>query len=747
MKELQQILKLLDPHAGVIDAESFNELRAQGEEFRKNLASVRHEGRNLRIAVIGQMKAGKSSFLNAALFDKDVLPKAETPMTATLTSIVHGSSLRADVMFYSREDWRGIEQGALAYEDAYRREEERLRQEADLGPFGAAAAGPSAAAPSRGEIERAIDPSLRACAELVAKAHEHGLDPADYLGKTKVIEGVDDPVQLAAALHDYVGSAGRFTAITKMSTLQLNDPRLEGLEIVDTPGFNDPVVSRGAMTRAHLARCDVIFFLSKVDQFLSAADMKVFREQLPEAGLGDKAVFLVGTQRDIALRQDAGIVRKAALMAERYPAERRENAALNAMLQLLDRKLGGFAEEAFAGQAQGAGNDERTRRLLEELRRRPPHFISAWASLVAGRHARLPSDDAIQLERLERCIGMPAGPDRLRYLSNIPPLLAEILAQGERKRELLAGKEQALEASLQAATRRRLEQIRSGLAQERAQIAQGSIAQLERQEREAVTRLEKGRLKLEDVFDEQAVAASRQFALLKGEIKKLSRGFTQLETVKGSKRESYKVDVSFFGGFFGPTWETRHRDVATVHAEVQDAVEKIDRFAHECVDRFQGRIGDCIDLDSLRKKLGSAAMDLFDTGSADFDGELMLNGINKSLRRLTIPSVDFSGTDFTAQITAKFGTGRVDDGGIEELRQAHRAAIEGVVAEIGALVDRKVEEIETSLARSAKSFVTDMSRDIAAGLRKLQEQRAGREEALAQIDAAAKAVSRCLEAA
>ena len=44
------------------------------------------EGRNLRVGIIGRVKAGKSSLLNALMFaGNDVLPKAATPMTASLT--------------------------------------------------------------------------------------------------------------------------------------------------------------------------------------------------------------------------------------------------------------------------------------------------------------------------------------------------------------------------------------------------------------------------------------------------------------------------------------------------------------------------------------------------------------------------------------------------------------------------------------------------------------------------------------
>lgn len=62
-----------------------------------------------------------------------------------------------------------------------------------------------------------------------------GLDVHDYLGKTEVLDVAGGAENLAYALQEYVGSGGRFTAITKMSVLHVDDKRLQGLEIIDTP--------------------------------------------------------------------------------------------------------------------------------------------------------------------------------------------------------------------------------------------------------------------------------------------------------------------------------------------------------------------------------------------------------------------------------------------------------------------------------------------------------------------------------
>ena len=65
-------------------------LREHLEGFRKKQARFASDPAllNLRIGIMGRVKAGKSTFLNALLFDgQPVLPQAATPKTANLTRI------------------------------------------------------------------------------------------------------------------------------------------------------------------------------------------------------------------------------------------------------------------------------------------------------------------------------------------------------------------------------------------------------------------------------------------------------------------------------------------------------------------------------------------------------------------------------------------------------------------------------------------------------------------------------------
>ncbi len=75
------------------------------EELEKTLKGMQAENRGLKVGIIGRVKAGKSSLLNALIFEgKEVLPKAATPMTASLTVLKYANTLNAEVEFYSPKD-------------------------------------------------------------------------------------------------------------------------------------------------------------------------------------------------------------------------------------------------------------------------------------------------------------------------------------------------------------------------------------------------------------------------------------------------------------------------------------------------------------------------------------------------------------------------------------------------------------------------------------------------------------------
>lgn len=735
MHSIEHIISILEKHASIISEEELDILKELQAALLDNLAAAREEGRNLRIAVVGQMKAGKSSFLNAAFFGRDLLPRADTPMTAALTRIVYSARPRAEVMFYTEDDWAGIMGRHVEYERCYKEIEQQLLAASGASPFAAPCP------PAIHEVESRLPSGLKASHELVTRAKSCRLDVASYLGRTHELESTGGSNTLARDLCEYVGSDGRFTAITKMLVLHVDDPRLEGLELIDTPGFNDPVVSRGQITRTYLGRCDVILLLSAVSQFLTSADMAVLREQLPEAGIDDKAVFLLGSQRDLALRQDREIAAAADRLVERIPSEQRQEARVAAMIQLLDKRMTEHARRTLNEQIIQSGQDEKTRRILEAIKHSAPYFLSAWAWLVAEQFSSLTENDRYHLDQLERAIGYPLDMESLHQLSNIPALRDLVLGQRKRKEELLLSKEQALVEGARSGIHNQLQRIQNSLVRRDMLIRRSSLPSLEKTEQEMLKRIREGRRSLELIFSKQAHAAQEKLLRLKPDVQARSQRALHVDSHRDIRNETYEVSTSrWYNPFSWGTTETRSREVVTIYASVQDAIEQIQDLALKTTRSLQREISRCIDLDDLRKELSTATRAFFSPDDAD----VLLAGVEGSLRHMTLPDVSLSERDYSKSLVRTFGRERVDEDQIENLRRVQQQAVAAVLDDLNKELQMRITAIRKGLEEVGQSFVDDMIHDIQQELSQLRADIAHKEQTLHEIDKARQAIGRLL---
>ncbi|GAA7830779.1 hypothetical protein HpBT0263_10310 [Helicobacter pylori] len=91
------------------------------EELEKTLKGMHAENRGLKVGIVGHVKAGKSSLLNALIFEgKDVLPKAATPMTASLTILKYAQNLSAEAQFYDEQDMEELKRDHERYEKEFK---------------------------------------------------------------------------------------------------------------------------------------------------------------------------------------------------------------------------------------------------------------------------------------------------------------------------------------------------------------------------------------------------------------------------------------------------------------------------------------------------------------------------------------------------------------------------------------------------------------------------------------------------
>ncbi|WP_040327582.1 dynamin family protein [Acidovorax delafieldii] len=271
------------------------------DALQSAIAEKAREGRQLRVGIIGRVKAGKSSLLNALLFDgKDVLPKAATPMTASLTVLAYGELPRAEVEPFEQKDLAEMARLAAEYERELKaRLEARLAQQNARPPtFGGRPAPPMDPERLQQAVRRELDqdPLLGAAKDMHDRILQAGGMPVQW-GHGETIQLEADSIEaLRERLADYVGANGRFTPFTNCLRLYLPLPGLKDLEVVDTPGINDPIPSRETRTYRELHRCDAVFVVSPAGQFLNAQDLELMDRLGKKEGV--REVFLVASQVD-----------------------------------------------------------------------------------------------------------------------------------------------------------------------------------------------------------------------------------------------------------------------------------------------------------------------------------------------------------------------------------------------------------------------------------------------------------------
>ncbi|GAA8883120.1 hypothetical protein HpEKA9_11000 [Helicobacter pylori] len=117
----------------------------------------------------------------------------------------------------------------------------------------------------------------------------------------------------------------------------MNNPNLKDLEVIDTPGVNDPIISREECTKALLKDCDVVFIVSPSNQFLTDSDMSLFDRVSHKEGIQE--IYFVASQADSAV----GSMSEVEKSGQHLPMalenmQKSLSSSLNATMSLLKKK-------------------------------------------------------------------------------------------------------------------------------------------------------------------------------------------------------------------------------------------------------------------------------------------------------------------------------------------------------------------------------------------------------------------------
>ena len=292
------LAKFDDITAGMADTVRKESGVSSAENMKAELSKIVEENRLLSIGIIGRVKAGKSSLLNSLFFGgKELLPKAATPMTAALTVIRYAENPSAEVELFTKtdvatlqkehDDFIALRKKMIAEETEKAAEREKKRNQ----PVDAS------------RIERTVDNSLK------DNPKQGSYDQYERMQKSGIMESVYSasfketmPIEagslddLMGKLGEYVSANGKYMPFTKSVVLNLNIPELKDIQIVDTPGVNDPVKSREKRTEDYLGECDVVFVVSPAGEFLSKEDLDLMAHISSRKGVQE--VFLVASRSD-----------------------------------------------------------------------------------------------------------------------------------------------------------------------------------------------------------------------------------------------------------------------------------------------------------------------------------------------------------------------------------------------------------------------------------------------------------------
>lgn len=316
------------------------------DEFKSDQAELERKERLLKIGILGRVKAGKSSFLNALIFGgENILPKAATPMTAALTILEYAKSPNFSVEFYTQKDLNEIATKAREYQykfnECVNAKFIELKAEEQRKALNPAQPAQIDEAKLRQNALDIVESDFKIEQEALFACYEQN----ELIKKSKISfaeleahkDFSGDLEAIRAKLSDFVGESGKFMPFTKSITLRLNNEFLQDVQIIDTPGLNDPVPSRSARTLEFLDKCDAALVLSPAGQFLNASDVDLL-DKLDKNST--TKIFFVASRADSQLH---GHILK------------NSNANLDTAISLIENELSSsISQKLHEGEAESA---------------------------------------------------------------------------------------------------------------------------------------------------------------------------------------------------------------------------------------------------------------------------------------------------------------------------------------------------------------------------------------------------------
>lgn len=685
--DLMRLRKKLCTHSDHFP-EHINNIADLEKDFLSELQRIEADEQHLSIGIMGQVKAGKSSFLNALLFDgKPILPEAATPKTANLTRISYGEHPHLAVHYYSPEEWAEFTREAESESDGVR---------------------------------------ARVARDLLEMVKLHGIDAADTIARRQEEFSAASLDELMGRLNDYVGENGRYTALVKFTEILLPLPELDGFEIIDTPGMNDPVPSRTQKTRDYMAKCDVVFFLSRCSQFLDQSDMDLLAQQLPAKGV--KRMVLVAGQLDGVIADDG--FDRASL------AETEDNVRA----RLLRRAESEIERLSVAREKLGDPDVAKLLRGLKTpiLSSTYAHGYAHWEENRWGKGMRHMHQQLAEMAE-ESWNGYRFTSEDWARLGNFGALTGAYEQARLDKLPLMQARRDDLLPRTQANLAKVLGELMAAAEHRLAQLKFGDIRTIEGGARACEARMSAIANRLGGTIDVAIEQAQRTAAEVKAELHKEISAAASVQTQTGTKKETESYTISTSTWYKPWTWGDTETIEETTYVTYEyiataDAVERLVNYANESATNLSRAFNNVISMNALRTSLKRALIEELNTGSQEFDPAEFRNTLESALNSLKLPELKLDIGDCGQLISGKFSGKVRSERKMEELRQTLRESLVFVFGELMTGFDAALKKLCGELDRTRDSLAKKLTASLQGELEQLRKDFANKEAEIAQYE-------------
>lgn len=697
---LDDICNELSPFRGFLSSQEFLQLQLIKNSLQEALSQEKEKNRLLRIGIIGSVKSGKSTFLNAMIFDgENILPRAATPMTASLTRLRYAEESMARFVFYTEKDWEVIvnhaKYGDEIISEKMKEIESQYRNlntlnstfDLDYEDY-------------KRRIRLNLPQVLRACMELRDSARN--LNVGEYLGKEKevMINGRND---IRKELEKYIGSGGELTPVVKFVDLAINDEKLHDIEIIDTPGLNDPVSSRSQQTYDFMVQCDAVFILSRAGQFYTQEDRNLIENNLKSCGIERKVI--IATQMDLSVQNEVGKIK--------------------------------FYDQAFISSVKSIYNSAKRYSLSDN-----PLCVSALMSSHANKiKNNLPFDP--EDEQLEKNIRhfekYPVSANDFNKFSGMGSVKQKLDELRKDKDKIIYEHQKK---SIDAAKRECINSINRLIddSNNRKNFLQDNdIASIKEKHSQIHQGMNSIRSKIADIFLSMENEVNNVIADLDQRILDNSSKYDEIEVTKHTRQETSSYDTGIL------FWKKTHystKEITTFKAELSDAIGQLRNYAAKSNEDVNNAFIELINKEKVENKLKQTIIKEFRDLEIDFDEKMILSPIYTLLYKINIPKFEFNNDQYNDALIGKF-PGSICNEMISKFKTEFQLQLQQLCKDIHHELDTQKKEISQLLLRESNEFSQKLLDILDEQMLEVQNQMINREESLKNYEETIRILNNC----